>query len=48
MKGYDVRAIAIDIYPDEKWADENNVVYTDLNDIYRNADIITLYASVQK
>jgi D-3-phosphoglycerate dehydrogenase len=45
MKGYDVKIMAHDIYPDPVWAKENNARYTDLADICKNADIITLHAS---
>ncbi len=45
MNGFDMEVLAYDIYPDEGWAKENNVTYTDLSDICKNADIITLHAS---
>jgi len=48
MKGYDMKVIAYDPYKDEQWAKENNVTYTDLKDICKNADIITLHASTNQ
>lgn len=45
MKGYDVKLLAYDIYPDQQWASENNAQYTGLEEICSNADVITLHAS---
>ncbi|MFC1562739.1 NAD(P)-dependent oxidoreductase, partial [candidate division KSB1 bacterium] len=45
MKGFNMKVIAYDIYPNEEWAVENNVTYTDLKYVCKNADIITLHAS---
>lgn len=45
MKGYEMRIIACDPYPDEKWAKENNVEYMPLKQLCRIADIITLHAA---
>jgi D-3-phosphoglycerate dehydrogenase len=45
MIGYDVKILAYDIYPDHEWAKGNNVSYTNLENICKDADIITLHAS---
>ena len=45
LKGYDVKVIAYDPFPDEGWAQENDVVYTGLEEICHKADIITLHAA---
>jgi D-3-phosphoglycerate dehydrogenase len=45
MRGYDMNILAYDIFPDQEWAEKNDVKYTDLDYIYQNADIITLHAS---
>ena len=45
MKGYDVEILAYDIYPDHEWAKENNLRYTNIESICKDADIITLHAS---
>jgi D-3-phosphoglycerate dehydrogenase len=43
--GYDLEVLAYDIYPDDEWANKNDVRYTSLQNIYKNANIITLHAS---
>lgn len=48
MKGYDMNVIAYDPYQNDAWAKENNVTYTDLKNICRNADIITIHASTNQ
>jgi len=45
MKGYDVKLLAYDIYPDHRWAIEHNAQYTGLDELCSSADIITLHAS---
>ena len=35
--------IASDKYPDEKWADQNNVSFMELNDLLQKAEIISLH-----
>ncbi len=45
MQGYEMNIMAYDIFTDQEWAEENGVTYTDLQNIYQNADIITLHAS---
>ena len=45
LKGYNMKILAADLYPDNKWAAENNVKYTDIYDICKNADFITLHTS---
>ncbi len=48
LKGFEMKVIASDLYPDERWAEENNVSYTDLESLCREADFITLHASAGK
>ncbi len=46
MKGYNIRGIAYDPYPDRQWAEAMNVQYLDSPDaICEQADIITLHAA---
>jgi D-3-phosphoglycerate dehydrogenase len=46
LKGYNVRGIAYDLYPDAKWADQTGAKYLDsVNAVCEQADIITLHAS---
>ena len=45
MSGYDMNVIGYDLYPDNVWAEENNVTYTDIDNICGKADVITLHAS---
>ena len=48
MKGYEMRVIAYDPYPDEKWAKENRVEYLPLKKLCQTANIITLHAAGNK
>ena len=43
LQGFDMKLLAYDIYPDEAFAKQNNVQYTDLQTLYRQSDIITLH-----
>ncbi|MCK4245254.1 MAG: hypothetical protein KAX20_06465 [Candidatus Omnitrophica bacterium] len=45
MKGYEMRVIAYDPYPDREWAKENGVVYVPLKKLCQTADIITSHAA---
>jgi len=45
MKGYELKVVAYDPYPDKNWAKENHVEYMDLNKVCQTADIITLHAA---
>lgn len=43
LKGFNVRILAYDIYPDEKFAKEHGVEYTTLDEIFKHSDIISLH-----
>jgi len=43
LRGFGVRILAHDKYPDLEYAQKNNVEYTELDKIYRESDIITLH-----
>lgn len=43
LRGFGMNILAYDIYPDEDFACENQVVYTTLDEIYHNSDIISLH-----
>jgi len=45
LKGYNMKIVASDLYPDNQWAKNNNATYTDIPTICREADFITLHAS---
>ncbi len=48
MKGYEVEVLAFDIYRDDYWAKKNNVIYTNMEEICRQCDIISLHASANE
>lgn len=48
MKGYEMKTIAHDPYPDRNWAKENKVEYVDMNELCQTADIITLHAAASE
>jgi len=43
LRGFGMRVLAYDLYPDNTWAAEHDVEYITLPDIYREADILTLH-----
>jgi D-lactate dehydrogenase len=43
LRGFGMRILAYDKYPDLEYAQRNNVEYTELDTIYRESDIITLH-----
>ena len=43
LKGLGMRVLAYDIYPDEEFAQKEDITYTSLNDLYRESDIISLH-----
>ncbi|OGI68415.1 hypothetical protein A2738_00815 [Candidatus Nomurabacteria bacterium RIFCSPHIGHO2_01_FULL_42_15] len=47
-KAFGMHMIAYDLYPDLAFAKENNFEYKSLNDVVREADIITLHAPYTK
>ncbi len=45
MRGFEMRVLAYDLYPDGDWAAANGVEYVELPALYERADFITLHAS---
>lgn len=43
LKGFGTKILAYDLYPDKEFAKENQIVYTTLDELYKNSDIITLH-----
>lgn len=43
LNGFGMKILAYDVYPDFKFAAENNVTYTTLDELYKNSDIISLH-----
>jgi len=43
LRGFGMKVLAYDLFPDNAWATENQVQYVGLPDLYREADILTLH-----
>lgn len=43
MKGFGMKIYAYDLFPNESYAQENGVEYTDLETIYKESDVISLH-----
>lgn len=43
VKGFNMKLLCFDIFPDEEWARENDVQYLPLEELLANADIISLH-----
>jgi D-lactate dehydrogenase len=43
LRGFGMRVLAYDVYPMEDWARENGIVYTDLEAIVAESDVISLH-----
>lgn len=43
LNGFGMKILAYDVYPDFKFAAENNVTYTTLDELYKQSDIISLH-----
>ena len=43
LKGFGMRILAYDVYPDKSYAEQNGFSYVDLDTVYRESDIITLH-----
>lgn len=43
LKGFGMRILAYDLYPDMKFAGEEGISYVSLDELYRESDIISLY-----
>lgn len=48
LKGFNMRVIAHDPFPQEEWADAMGVTYVDFHALCGEADVITLHASSKK
>ncbi len=48
LKGFGMNVLAYDPYPDNDYAAKENIRYTTLEDIYCNADIISLHCPLNK
>ncbi|MBN1431642.1 MAG: phosphoglycerate dehydrogenase [Methanomicrobiaceae archaeon] len=48
LSPFGVRIIAYDLFKDEKWAEENNVEYVQLNRLLSESDIITIHVAYDK
>lgn len=44
LKGFRMKVLAYDPYPNDEWAKENGVAYVDLDTIAAQSDIVTLHA----
>lgn len=47
-KGFGMRVLAYDLYPDQNFAKENDFEYKDLDSVLKESDIITLHAPYTK
>jgi D-lactate dehydrogenase len=43
LRGFGMKVVAFDVFPDHEWAEQHGVIYRTLDDIYRESDIITLH-----
>ncbi len=43
LRAMGLHVMAFDLYPDKKWATAHDILYTDLDELYRHADIISLH-----
>lgn len=43
LKGFGMRILAYDVFPDHKFAEEEGIAYTTLDELYRESDIISLH-----
>jgi len=48
LKGLGMNILAYDVYPDNEFAQQNNIKYATLDEIYSSADIITLHCPLTK
>lgn len=48
LRAMGMNVLAYDIYPDKEFAKEYGVTYTTLDEIYRNADVISLHVPLMK
>jgi D-lactate dehydrogenase len=48
LKGFGMKVLAYDLMPDEEYAKNAGIEYTDLDRIYRDADVISLHCPLTK
>lgn len=48
FKGLGMKVLAYDLYPDTVWAETNGIKYVSLDELYANANIITLHCPLTK
>lgn len=48
FKGLGMKVLAYDLYPDTAWAEANDISYVSLDELYANANIITLHCPLTK
>jgi D-lactate dehydrogenase len=44
FRGFDMQVMAFDAFPDQAWATEHRVTYTDLNSLLSRSDVVSLHA----
>ena len=47
-KGFGMEIVAFDLFPDQKFAEENSFKYLTLNEVLKNSDIVTLHTPYSK
>lgn len=48
MKGFGLKVLAFDLFPDEEYAKKENIEYCSLDRIYKESDIISLHCPLSK
>lgn len=48
LKGLGMKIMAYDLYPDNNFAEKNDIQYASLDEIYQQADVITLHCPLTK
>ncbi len=48
LKGFGMKILAFDQFPDLKFAEESQIQYTDIDNLYKNSDIISLHCPLSK
>lgn len=43
LRGFGMRVLAYDLYPDRAFAEKENIVYVSLDELYRQSDVISLH-----
>ena len=48
LRAMGMNVLAYDLYPDKIFAEENNITYTTLDELFRNSDVISLHCPLTK